>query len=172
MKNFFYSNELALKIEEILDANLPATIKNISTGDFSILPMPDDQKFHEYFPAVIIHLKDVENTTANKALQIYQQEYSFEISYIYPYTFETFEDVPASARVNVQKVANIFMNNPRLEDFVMAKTNEEAGGQVLTSKVQMIHFDNAESEVFRNLEIPISVAVLEYVVAFRTYQKG
>ena len=41
MKNYFYTTEIADAIKELFDEKLPLEVaKNISTGDFTVLPAP------------------------------------------------------------------------------------------------------------------------------------
>lgn len=168
MKNYFYSNDIANKIKELLDAKLPADIKNISVGGFDILPAPD--RLNEFLPAVIISSEESEITDANKAMDIMLQEYVYTIYYLYPYTFSEFEDTPSKSRQGAEKVANALINYRTLDDLVIDPTEHEAGGQIITSAISSIKFDNAETKFFRTLEIPASIAIIEYLVAFRTFK--
>lgn len=169
MKNYFYTTEIADAIKQLFDEKLPIEVaKNISTGDFTVLPAPS--KLDEYLPAVIINLSDNDITDSNIALGIYTQQYTYDIYYLYPYTFKEFEDTPKEATINAEYIANVLMNHRTLNDFTVEPTETEAGGQILTSAISSLSFDNAETELFRALEIPAYIVHIEYYLAFRTFR--
>lgn len=171
MKNYFYTTEIANKIKELLDEKLPIKVaKNISVGDFTVLPAPE--KLEEYLPAVIIDTSDNDITDSNLALDIYSQQLTFDIYYLYPYTFKEFEDTPAEAIQRAEQVANTLMNYKTLEDFTIEPTETEAGGQVVTSAISSIDFDTAETKFFKALQIPAYISHIEYYLAFRTFRGG
>lgn len=169
MKNYFYTTEIANKIKELLDEKLPTDeIKNISVGDFTVLPAPD--KLDEYLPAVIINLSDNDVVDSNIALGIYTQQYTYDIHLIYPYQFKEFEDTPTEAIKKAELIANILMNHKTLDDFIVEADENEAGGQIVTSAISRLTFDNAETKMFRALDIPAYIVHIEYYLAFRTYR--
>ena len=169
MKNYFYTTEIAKAIKELLDDKLPIDeIKNISVGDFTVLPAPD--KLDEYLPAVIINLSDNDVVDSNIALDIYTQQYTYDIHLIYPYKFKEFEDTPVEAIKKAEMVANILMNHKTLDDFIIYSSEDEAGGQIVTSAISRLNFDNAETKMFRALDIPAYIVHIEYYLAFRTYR--
>lgn len=169
MKNYFYTTEIANKIKELLDEELPLEVaKNISVGDFTVLPQPKD--LEEYLPAIIINLSDNDVVDSNIALDIYTQQYTYDIHYIYPYQFKEFEDTPVEAIQKAEMVANTLMNYKTLDDFIVEPTEEEAGGEIITSAIARLSFDNAETELFKALEIPAYIIHIEYYLAFRTYR--
>lgn len=169
MKNYFYTTEIADAIRDLFDEKLPQEVaKNISTGDFTVLPAPS--KLEEYLPAVIINLSDNDVTDSNIALGIHTQQYTYDIYYLYPYTFKEFEDTPKKATKNAEYIANVLMNHRTLDDFTIEPTEMEAGGQVITSTISRLNFDNAETDLFRALEIPASIVHIEYYLAFRTFR--
>mgnify|MGYP001027098359 CR=1 FL=1 len=171
MRNYFYTTDIAVEIKELLDRELPSrAAKNISVGDFTILPAPE--KLDEYLPAVIINLSDNDVVDSNIALDIYTQQYTYDIYYLYPYTFKEFEDTPVEAIKKAEIIANTLMNNRTLGDLRVDPTEDEAGGQVITSAVSRITFDNAETKLFRALEIPAYIVHIEYYLAFRTFRGG
>lgn len=169
MKNYFYTTEIAKAIKELLDDKLPIDeIKNISVGDFTVLPAPD--KLDEYLPAVIINLSDNDVVDSNIALDIYTQQYTYDIHLIYPYKFKEFEDTPVEAIKKAEMVANILMNHKTLDGFTIYSSEDEAGGQIVTSAISRLNFDNAETKMFRALDIPAYIVHIEYYLAFRTYR--
>ncbi len=169
MKNYFYTTEIAKAIRELLDDKLPIDeIKNISVGDFTVLPAPD--KLDEYLPAVIINLSDNDIVDSNIALDIYTQQYTYDIHLIYPYKFKEFEDAPVEAIKKAENVANILMNHKTLDDFTVPPSEGEVGGQIITSAISRLNFDNAETKMFRALDIPAYIVHIEYYLAFRTYR--
>lgn len=169
MKNYFYTTEVAEKIKELFDTELPLDIaKNISVGDFSVLPAPD--KLEEYLPAVIINVSEQDVTDSNLALDIFTQQYTYDIYYLYPYTFKEFEDTPTKATKSAEHVANLLMNFRTLNDFAISPSNLEAGGQVVTSVISKLNYDNAETKLFRSLSIPAHITHIEYFLAFRTFR--
>jgi len=169
MKNYFYTSEIANAIKELLDEKLPIDeIKNISVGDFTVLPAPDE--LDEYLPAVIINLADNEVVDSNIALDIYTQQYTYDIHLVFPYRFKEFEDTPVEAIKKAEMVANILMNYKTLDDFMVEADEYEAGGQILTSAISSLNFDNVETKMFRALEIPAYIVHIEYYLAFRTFR--
>ncbi len=170
MKNYFYTTEIAKVIKGLLDDKLPIDeIKNISVGDFTVLPAPD--KLDEYLPAVIINLSDNDVVDSNIALDIYTQQYTYDIHLIYPYKFKEFEDTPVEAIKKAEMVANILMNYKTLDDFIIDPDENEAGGQIITSAISKLNFDNAETKMFRALDVPAYIVHIEYYLAFRTYRE-
>jgi len=171
MKNYFYTTRIANKVKELLDEKLPIEVaKNISVGDFTVLPAPE--KLEEYLPAIIIDTSNNNITDSNLALGIYTQQLTFDIYYLYPYTFKEFEDTPTEAIQKAEQIANILMNYRTLEDFVIEPTETEAGGQVITSAISGIDFDTAETKFFKALQIPAHISHIEYYLAFRTFRGG
>ena len=171
MKNYFYTTEIADEIRRLLDEKLPIEVaKNISVGDFTILPAPE--KLDEYLPAVIINLSDNDVVDSNIALDIYTQQYTYDIYYLYPYTFNEFEDTPVEAIQKAETIANTLMNYRTLDDFIIEPTEDESGGQVITSAISRLTFDNAETKLFRALEIPAYIVHIEYYLVFRTFRGG
>ena len=169
MKNYFYTTEVADKMKELFDRELPLDIaKNISVGDFTVLPAPD--KLEEYLPAVIINVSEQDVSDSNLSLDIFTQQYTYDLYYLYPYTFKEFEDTPKKATKNAEYVANLLMNLRTLEDFTIDPTSLEAGGQVVTSAISKLDYDNAETKLFRSLDIPAHITHIEYYLAFRTFR--
>jgi hypothetical protein len=170
MKNYFYTTEIANKIKELLDEKLPAEVaKNISVGDFTVLPAPE--KLEEYLPAVIINLSNNDVVDSNLSLDIYSQQYTYDIHYLFPYRLREFEDTPIEAIKSAEYIANILMNYRTLNDFTIDPTENEAGGQVITSAISNLSFDNAETKLFRALEVPAYIVHIEYYLAFRTFRR-
>lgn len=169
MKNYFYTTEIADAMRDLFDEKLPLEVaKNISVGDFTVLPAP--VKLDEYLPAVIINLSDNDVTDSNIALDIYTQQYTYDIYYLYPYTFKEFQDTPKEATKNAEYIANVLMNHKTLNDFIIEPTEMEAGGQIITSAVSSLNFDNAETKLFKALDIPAYIVHIEYYLAFRTFR--
>ncbi|CAK7055813.1 hypothetical protein [Tissierella sp.] len=169
MKNYFYTTEIADAIRDLFDEKLPLEVaKNISVGDFTVLPAPS--KLDDYLPAVIINLSDNDVTDSNIALGIYTQQYTYDIYYLYPYTFKEFQDTPKEATKNAEYIANILMNYRTLNDFIIEPTEVESGGRVITSAISSLSFDNAETKLFRALDIPAYIVHIEYYLAFGTFR--
>lgn len=171
MKNYLYSDKIAERIQALLDRELTAgCAKNVSIGDLSILPEPEE--LTDYLPAVLIHNTEVQVEDVNAGLDIVLTENHFEIMYLYPYTFAKMEDVPAEAKKHVNTIANLLMNHRTLEEYTVEPTEKEAGGQLLSSRVEAVRFDCAETKLFRAIDIPMSMGIIDYTAEFRTYQKG
>lgn len=169
MKNYFYADQIAAMMREILNRELSQDCaKNISTGDFSILPEPE--KLNAFLPAVIIENTEVDVQCANEALDIFYQPHQFALWYLYPYRFEVFEDTPKVAKAYVHEVANVLMNHMTLGGLDIAPSDTEAGGRVIASQVLRIAYDNAETKLFRALDLPMFIGRIDYQVDFRTYQ--
>lgn len=171
IKNYIYCDRIGEQIRKLLDRELPTECaKNISTGDFSILPEPE--RLTAYLPAVLIHNTNVQVQDINAGLDLVLTENHFEVLYLYPYDFKRMEDVPAIAKENLRMIANVLMNHRTLEGYTVEPSEHEAGGILTTSRVDVIRFDSAETKLFRSIEVPMAVGVIEYVTEFRTYQRG
>ena len=170
MKNYFYSNEIAEHIKTLLDENLPTdAAKNITVGDFSVLPDPDT--YNEYLPAVIISANEMTVTSANLNRRIFHTPYNYTIYYLTPYTFEQDSDAVTEAKTNAEAIANILISDHTLDQFEIYPTYDEAGGQVVTSELSRIRYDSAEQAFFRELRLAVSVASIDFTVDFRTFAK-
>ena len=169
MVNYFYTDMIAEQIKTICDEELPVEIaKNISCGDFSILPEPE--KLNDYLPAIIIKSKGVDTVETNKALGIFNMDYMFDVYYLFPYEFKEFEDTPKQAKLNTQKVANLFLNYPDLDEFNIEKSDYEQGGYVVDSEIGVIEFDSAETALFKMLDVPMCIGKIPLKIKFMTYQ--
>lgn len=169
MKNFFYNDQITEKVKDLL-LNIPLEkLKNITCGDFTCLPLPDE--LEGYFPAVIISEEDIENQFANDVTEVLYSPYRVIIYYLYPYTFEVLEDTPKEARKTILDIANIFMNDRTLGNFEIPRGDTEAGGRVISSLVSNINFNPAEGKFFQALEIPCSVAKITLDIDFRTFER-
>lgn len=169
MKNYFYTEQLAERIRDILNRELSEECaRNISTGDFSILPEPES--LNKYLPAVIVEHTALDVSCANEQLDIFYQPHQFAVWYFYPYAFTEFENTPKKAMQYVHEVANVLMNYMTLDGFEVEATETEAGGKVLSSQVQRIAYDNAETKLFRALDLPMFIGRIDFLVEFRTYQ--
>ena len=69
-----------------------------------------------------------------------------------------------------EMVANILMNHKTLDGFTIYSSEDEAGGQIVTSAISRLNFDNAETKMFRALDVPAYIVHIEYYLAFRTYR--
>lgn len=169
MKNYFYTEQLAERIRDILNRELSGECaRNISTGDFSILPEPEN--LNKYLSAVIIEHTALDISCANEQLDIFYQPHQFAVWYFYPYAFTEFENTPAKAMQYVHEVANVLMNYMTLDDLDISPSETEAGGRVIASQVLRIAYDNAETKLFRMLDLPMFIGRIDYQVDFRTYQ--
>lgn len=170
MKNYFYSNEIATRIRDLINENISEeAAKNISVGDFSILPYPD--KLVDYLPAVIISTDTIENKFANESSSVSYTPYYFSIYYIYSYTYEGDSNAERDGKKYAQEIANVLMNFRTLNDFKILASEIEVGGLVVSSMLSNIDFDNTKHEFFRSLEIPAHISKIEFCVGFRTYQQ-
>lgn len=181
MKNFFYSTEIGDQIKHLLDTILDEDeAKNITTGDFSVLP--DPEKLNDFLPAVVITLRQNVINNGNSQLGAVSVPYIYDIYYLYPYSFKEFEDIPAASKKITEKISNIFLNYPNLvitEDeendpyrtpkFEIEKSDTEAGGYVTSSEVIAIDYDNAETKLFNLLEWPMATARIQLQVEFINY---
>lgn len=169
MKNYFYEDLLLDRIKEMIDVLPHDAAKNITCGDFSVLPMPEE--LGEYLPAIIIGSSVTEPEFANRVSEILYTPFIFKIHYIFPYSYVAMNDTPKQAKKIVYQVANIFLNNPTLGDLTVERNPTEAGGAVINCMITKIDFNPAENSFFTALEIPASVAEITLEIEFRTYQK-
>lgn len=170
MKNYFYPNEIACKIKQLINDNISSvSAKNITVGDFSVLPQPKD--LPKYLPAVLINNDEIVNVFANESLNIAYTPYYYSIYYIYPYTFEhvSSTETEINTKKYINELSNVLMNFRTLDNFKIEKNDNEAGGLVVYSKLSNIEFDTAESEFFRGLKIPVNISKITFCVGFRTF---
>lgn len=173
MKNYFYWNDIALKIQKILTDNIQSlgTIKKIVTGDFCLLPSPSAKDFYNFFPCILIETDNMELFYDNKALDTTTQDYAYSIYYIYPYGASVVnKDIFAQDETKL--VANVLMNYRTLDSFQLSKADNEAGFVVLDSEIKSISFDNEIKQLFLNMEVPLSVSLIKYIVTIKTLRKG
>lgn len=170
MKNYLYCQQIGEKIKELLDRELSKECaKNISTGDFGILPEPEN--LNRYLPAVLIDNTAVNIEDVNPTLDIVRMEHVFDIYYLYPYSFMNMEDVSMQAKIYLGQIANSLMNYRGLEGLSFEAAKEESGGFIEGTSLEGIVFSSAETKLFRAMEIPANIGKLEYKVLFRTYQR-
>lgn len=170
IKNYLYCDQLAKQIQMILDRELPPECaKNISAGDFSLLPPP--AHLSGYLPAVLIDNTDVRIQDVNAVWDIVKMEHRFDIHYLYPYDFRTSQHVPAVAKTNLALVANVLFGYRGLAGFEIPSSDTQAGGYIEDTRVEAVRFDCAETKLFRVIEVPMAVSTIEYSVHFRTFQR-
>ncbi len=173
MKNYFYWNDIALRVQEILTNNIKSlgTIKKIVTGDFCLLPTPSTTDFYNFFPCVLIETDNMELFYDNRALDTTTQDYSYSIYYIYPYGASAVnKDIFAQEETKL--VANILMNYRTLDNFQLPKSENQSGFVVIDSEIKSISFDNEIKQLFLNMEVPLSVSLIKYIVTIKTLRKG
>lgn len=168
MKNFYYTTEITEKIKEILDTELPLTIKNINVGGFRLLPPPEVIK--EYIPAVFIEPVEIDSDTANEALDIEAEQYPFQILYVAPYSFETHEDMLPKIK-EAENIANVLRASGILSTLRIDPSDTEAGGMVVYRRVKGIRFDNISTELFAQIKVPACVVQIDFDVFFRTFAR-
>jgi len=173
MKNYFYWKDIALRVQEILTNNIKSlgTIKKIVTGDFCLLPTPSAKDFHNFFPCVLIETDNMELFYDNKALDTTTQDYSYNIYYIYPYGSSAVNK-DMFAQEETKLVANILMNYYNLDNFQSPKSENQSGFVVTNSEIKSISFDNEIKQLFLNMEVPLSVSLIKYIVTIKTLRKG
>lgn len=169
INNFLYPEQISDRLKEMLNTSLgEREARNISTGDFKMLPEPD--KLNEYLPAVIISNTGVDIIEANNEIGIYLEKYLFTIYFLYPYEFDSFKDTPRDMKIIANKIANTFMSYPTLNRLIIQASENEQGGEVVGAAIKKIGYDNAETQMFSLLELPMATATLFMEVDFRTYQ--
>jgi hypothetical protein len=166
MKNFYYTTEITKKIKEVLDTELPLTVKNINIGGFRLLPAPEVIK--EYLPAVFIEPIEIDTESANEVLDIEAEQYPFQILYTAPYSYETQEEMLPKIK-EAELIANVLRATPVLSSFRIDPSETEAGGMVVYRRVRGIRFDNISTELFAQIKVPACVVQIDFDIFFRTF---
>lgn len=169
MTNFFYWKETADKIHDMLMENIDKSIaKTIVTGDFTLLPYPQDiEDFNSFFPCILIEFDNTEISYPNKADKVTSQIYSYNIFYLYPYG-SRLTDVDMDSLRGTREIANVLMNNRTLEDLKLKKDNENSGFITVDSEISGISFDNDISRIFIDSDVPLSLSIIDFKVEIRT----
>lgn len=163
---------MALRIQEILTNNIKSsgTIKKIVTGDFCLLPLPSAKDFYNFFPCVLIETNNMEIAYDNKVLATTTQDYFYDIYCIYPYGANLVnKDIYAQEETKL--IANILMEYSNLDNFQLEKAINQSGFVVLDSEIKSISFDNEVKQLFLNMEVPLSVSLIKYIVTIKTFRK-
>jgi hypothetical protein len=168
VKNYYYTTEIATVIKEVLDAEVPTTIKNINVGSFRYLPPPEAIK--DYIPAVFIDPVELDSESANEVLDIEAEQYPFSILYVAPYSLEEAEDVLPKIK-EAEGIANVLRQSDTIRQFRIETSATEAGGMIVHLQVNKIRFDNLSTELFAQVKVPACVVQIDFDIYFRTFSK-
>lgn len=171
MKNYFYWTEIENKLLKILRENTDLNnIKTVVSGDFSLMPAPRAQEFYDFFPCILVELKSSNIFYDNKAFDTTSQKYNFNVYYIYPHGGK-FSDYDMLSEENTRNITNILMNYRTLGGYEMDKSSTESGFKVIDSNILNISFDNEIRQIFLDMDIPLSVSIIEYSVDVKTLRR-
>lgn len=168
-------------------------LKTISKGDLSMLPSPADIKNKDfslqYFPALYIYPEITHNTIANGNKSISSKEHSFIMRYMEYINMDDTSNVVANCIDRSDLIASFLEEDDSWKSSTNSRTNingllenpsgftEIFGsdgsliGQILETSVPKILYDTVETQAFKELEIPIVLVELNFVLSFRTVYK-
>ena len=184
-KRFFVYN-IAKKIKEDLINGNPDLdrLQTVSIGNINLMPSPEILSHRdtalEYLPAVYIMPNDVLNTTVNANKSISTGRYSFILRYVHYFDVNDTTDVMEKAIEGAELVAETLLQDHNLvptdsgTEYVELQDNDgKPIGHILNTEVHRIEFNTIDSEVFRELKIPIILIDIDYEVVFRSlFDKG
>lgn len=184
-KRFFVYN-IAKKIKEDLINGNPDLdrLQTVSIGNINLMPSPEILSHRdtalEYLPAVYIMPNDVLNTTVNANKSISTGRYSFILRYVHYFDVNDTTDVMEKAIEGAELVAETLLQDHNLvptdsgtECVELQDNKGKPIGHILNTEVHRIEFNTIDSEVFRELKIPIILIDIDYEVVFRSlFDKG
>ena len=184
-KRFFVYN-IAKKIKEDLINGNPDLdrLQTVSIGNINLMPSPEILSHRdtalEYLPAVYIMPNDVLNTTVNANKSISTGRYSFILRYVHYFDVNDTTDVMEKAIEGAELVAETLLQDHNLvptdsgTEYVELQDNKgKPIGHILNTEVHRIEFNTIDSEVFRELKIPVILIDIDYEVVFRSlFVKG
>jgi len=158
-----FANQISNLIIRILEGNTDlAFLKTISKGDLSLLPAPE--KYPEYMPAILITPTDLFNET-NEGKEVIASSYDFDITYLKYYDNEYAYDVKEEAIKEAELLADTLMEDMDLNLTVIPE------GRILATRLPHIGFNSDQSQIFKNLKLPVIVIDIRYVVYFRNNRR-
>lgn len=177
----FFVNKIARKIkEDLIDKNSDLKrLKTVSIGNINLMPSPEILSHRdtalEYLPAVYIMPNDVINTTVNANKSISTGRYSFILRYVHYYDVKNTSNVMEDAIEGAELVAETLLEDHNLvptdsgtEYVELQDNNGKPIGHILNTEVHRIEFNTIDSEVFRELKIPVILIDIDYEVVFRS----
>lgn len=177
-----FANAICDKIIAILD-NPESTldfVTSVSKGDLSLLPEPDS--FKEFMPAIIIDIDSINNIAATYSKSIISSEYYFNIRYLKYYDTELTYVIKQQAIDEAEKIADVLLDEGNFQldskDPVIRNKclitdidTSKIFGHILNASLPNILINSAETLIFKNLELPVIVVEMDYIVQFRTLSK-
>ena len=153
-----FANKLSSLICETLSSYKELDfLVTISKGDLSLLPAPED--FDKFMPAVIVDPTDVYLAySTNKSIA--GSKYDFDIKYLKYYNGEYCLDVKEEAIAEGETIADVLMGDITLNSTILEE------GRVIDTELVHIGFNAEESQIFSNLELPVVVININYVIHF------
>jgi hypothetical protein len=181
----FFISDIARRIkQDVIDFNQELNFaQTVSIGDIDLMPSPQTLSNREiaktFLPAVFIMPDDVFNTTVSPNKTIASGRYDFILRYVHYYdnedTTDTFENALMEAEILADSLLedhNIDIRQPERPEYVeVVDKNNYVQGMILGSDVHRISINSIDTEVFRQFNIPVLVADIEYEVTFRSVHK-
>lgn len=182
----FFVNNIAKKIKnDLINGNSDLNrLKTVSIGNTNLMPSPETLSHRdialEYLPAVYIMPNDVLNTTVNANKSISSGRYSFLLRYVHYFDVNDTTGVMEKAIEGAELVAETLLEDHNLvptdsgtEYVELQDNNGKPIGHILNTEVHRIEFNTIDSEVFRELKIPVILIDIDYEVVFRSlFDKG
>jgi len=182
----FFINTIAKKIkQDLINQNTDLDfLQTVAIGNIDLMPSPETLSHREtatkYLPAVYIMPDDVFNTTVNANKSISSGKYAFILRYVHYYdindTTNVMEDAIAGAELVAETLLedhNLVPTNSGTEYVELQDKNGTPIGHILQTDVPRITFDVVDTEIFRELRVPVILIDIEYQVTFRSlFVKG
>jgi len=183
----FFTKQLADLIKaDLINANTDLDLINtVSIGDVDLMPSPEDLKHRdtalEYLPAVYIKPTDVINVSVTRNKSISSGTYCFTLRYAHYYDIEDTTNAVSNALENAGLVADTLLEDNHFEDQAITNAPQYINlqdndgniiGDILATDISRISYDTLETEIFKELQIPVIVVDIEYQIMFRSRYRG
>ncbi len=80
-------------------------------------------------------------------------------------------DTDINAKEATKTIANTLFNYRTLDNFKLNKTDSEVGFVVIDSGIDHLSFDNEMKQFFLNIEVPLSVSLIRFIVRIKTFRE-
>jgi len=160
-----FSNQIAdAIIQRLIDKNNQLgseTIPTVAKGNINLLPAPD--KLADYLPAIIIEVEDVFNIEATPSKSVLTSIYNFSVKYLQYYNIDNSFEEYSNAVTTSEIIADTLLEDNALQTYL------NPYGRILKTEVPHISFSSTETQVFKDLQVPVILVDIQFVVYFRSY---
>lgn len=183
-----FINAIADKIkQDLINGNTDLDfIKTVAKGDLYLMPSPETlghkDTARQYLPALFIKPSDFFNTSVNQNKSISSGTYSFTLRYVHYYDTDDTTTVYDDAINGVELITDTLLGDDNMNDesklgvwpsYIPLKDKDgEEIGDILGTDIFRVSFDEVDTEIFKQLDIPVLIFDIEYSVVFRSRYVG